>query len=134
EVGGRGGLGRGVLGGVVGVRRQNGVLTLGGAGEAIEWAVKMRRLPDEATLQKRLLSGAIDDELVRSLARKIAQFHATAETNERIASFGRFDVVARNAHENFAQSQAHVGKTVSRAVCERLRELTERALATRNAR
>src|SRR5262249_13210756 len=119
--------------GVVPVTRQNGGLTLEGAVDVVDWAVKMRLLADEGTLQKRLISGGVDDSLVRSLARAIAQFHATAETNERIASFGRFDIVARNARENFTQSEAHVGKTVSRAVFERVRELTERALQTHHA-
>src|SRR5262249_12052024 len=52
--------------GVVPVTRQDGVLTMEGTGEVVEWAVKMRRLPDEATLQRRLQSGAVDDGLLRS--------------------------------------------------------------------
>ena len=46
-----------------------------------------------------------------------------------IAAFGRFEVVAGNARENFDQSAAQVGTTLSRAVFERLRGLTEAALA-----
>src|SRR5262249_9072649 len=33
-----------------------------------------------------------------------------------------------NARENFAQTEAHVGKTVSRAVFDRLRQLTDQTL------
>src|SRR4029077_19924879 len=38
------------------------------AGEPVEWAVKMWRLPDEATLQKRLLRGDIDEVVLTKLA------------------------------------------------------------------
>src|SRR5262249_55918449 len=40
-----------------------------------------------------------------------------------------FAVVARNARENFEQAAAQVGATISRAVFDRLRALTEDALA-----
>src|SRR5262249_59921321 len=39
-------------------------------GEPVEYAVKMRRLPEDATLQKRLLRGEVDAEAGRRLARR----------------------------------------------------------------
>ena len=98
------------------------------AGEPIEWAVKMKRLPDEATLESRLERGAVSAELVAAVAKQIAAFHARAETNERIAAFGRYDVVARNALENFEQSRSQVGDSISRTVYARLQALTDGAL------
>ncbi len=98
-------------------------------GDVIEWAVKMKRLPDEATLQQRLRRGQIEVGLLRALARKVASFHARAEAGEHIAAFGRFEVVARNVRENFDQAVPQVGTTLSRDVWERLRALTEAALA-----
>ena len=69
----------------------------------VEWAVKMKRLPDEAILEKRLERGQVELGLLKALARKVASFHARAEAGEHIAAFGRFEVVARNARENFDQ-------------------------------
>ncbi|MEX0676070.1 MAG: AAA family ATPase [Pirellulales bacterium] len=106
----------------------NGV-RLEAAGEAVEWAVKMKRLADEATLESRLERGAVTIELVEAVARRIAAFHDAAETNERIAAFGRSEVVARNARDNFEQSRSHVGQTISRAVFARLVALCDEALA-----
>jgi hypothetical protein len=99
-----------------------------GQGEVVEWAVQMERLPEEATLLKRLERGEVGSDLMEALARKIAAFHACAEAGEHVAAYGRFDVVARNAHENFEQSRPQVGITLSRAVFERLDALTEAAL------
>jgi aminoglycoside phosphotransferase family enzyme/predicted kinase len=98
-------------------------------GEAIEWAVKMRRLPEEATFLERLRRGEVGVELIDSLAGKIAPFHRTAETNERIAAFGRFDCVARLVRDVFTNSAPQVGKTVSSAVFDRIRILTEQTLS-----
>lgn len=100
-----------------------------GAGPAIEWAVKMKRLPSDATLEHHLEHGDVTSEHLRALAARLANFHRHAESNERISSFGRFDVVAANARENFAQTATHVDRTVSAAVYERVRELTEAHLA-----
>jgi aminoglycoside phosphotransferase family enzyme/predicted kinase len=115
--------------GVVPVVQTESGLRLEGAGEVVEWAVKMRRLPEEATILERLQRGEVGIELVESLARKIASFHRTAETNERIAEFGRFDAVSRIVLDVHTESASQVGTTVSPTVFERIRERTEQTLS-----
>ena len=61
--------------GVVSVVQTAKGVRVEGEGEAIEWAVKMQRLPDVATLQERLRRGEVGVELVEALARRIAAFH-----------------------------------------------------------
>lgn len=99
-----------------------------GRGDAIEWAVKMQRLPDDANMESRMDHGQLDISTVADLAARIAAFHAAAEGGERIAAFGRFDVVAGNARENLEQVAPHVGATISRPVLDRLRSLVEGSL------
>jgi aminoglycoside phosphotransferase family enzyme/predicted kinase len=103
----------------------SGGYRFGGPGVAVEWAVQMKRLPADATLESRLLRGEVTPAQVRVLADRVAEFHCGAESNERISSFGRFAVVAENARENFKQAEALVGATVAPAVFERVRALTE---------
>jgi aminoglycoside phosphotransferase family enzyme/predicted kinase len=114
--------------GVVPVTRSGGSIQMEGPGDVIEWAVKMQRLPQEATLERRLQRGEVGIELVETLARQVAEFHARAEGGESIGAFGRFEVVARNARENFEQSVPQVGLTISQAVYGRLCALTVEAL------
>ena len=95
-----------------------------GSGEVVEWAVKMRRLPDEATLRAILDHGDVSHGLCEELGRRIAAFHARAERNERITELCRFENVARLARENLAESAGHVGSTVSARVFHRLAALT----------
>ncbi len=114
--------------GVVPVTIQQEKLQVEGEGEIVEWAVKMKRLPQEATLERRLLRKEVKPEAIQSLAGKIAGFHKSAASNQHIAEFGRFEIVARNALENFEQSRNQIGTTISEVVWQRLKELTEREL------
>ncbi len=97
--------------------------------EVIEWAVKMQRLPEAATLLERLRRDEVDIELVKTLAGRIASFHRVAETNERISAFGRFEVVSRNILDIFDRAAPQVGTTVGAVVFDRVKRLAETALA-----
>jgi aminoglycoside phosphotransferase family enzyme/predicted kinase len=100
-----------------------------GAGDVVEWAVQMERLPEEATILTRLERQEVEPGLMATLARRIAAFHASAERGDHIAAFGQFDVVGANARENFEQATRHLGVTLSRIVLERLKTLTEATLS-----
>jgi aminoglycoside phosphotransferase family enzyme len=104
-------------------------LRLEGPGEAIEWAVKMRRLPAEATLEKRLQQGQVSVALIEALARRLADFHQQAEAGPHIAAYGCFEVVAHNARETLAGAEPLLGKTLSQDVFTRIGELTGKLLA-----
>ncbi len=99
-----------------------------GTGEPVEWAVKMVRLPEEASLLNKLERGAVGPELIAKLAERVAEFHARAVGGPRVAESGRFEVVARNARENFEQAEPQVGITLTREAFDDLRALTEAAL------
>ncbi len=114
--------------GVVPIAENGPAVQVEGAGSVVEWAVKMHRLPEQARLDSALARDLVSRGAIESLARRIAEFHRHAERSEAITRFGRFDVVARNAYENLDQSASQVGSTVSQAVFERLRALTEESL------
>src|ERR1019366_6606409 len=90
---------------VVSVNQARDQVSFEGTGDIVEWAVKMQRLPADATLLQRLQRGEIDYLIVERLAHRIAMFHAQADAGEHIAAFGRFEIVAANARENFKQSE-----------------------------
>jgi aminoglycoside phosphotransferase family enzyme/predicted kinase len=114
--------------GVVPITDAAGRVRVEGPGDPVEWAVKMERLPQGASLQDRVRRGEAGAEAVRDLARRLAVFHAAAEGGPRVAAFARFAVVAGNARENFDQAAPLVGTTVSRPVFDRLWARTEAAL------
>jgi predicted kinase len=63
------------------------------------------------------------------LARRLARFHAEAESGGAIAAGGSFEAAARNARENLDESALQVGVTLSQFTLDRLRDRTEAALS-----
>jgi aminoglycoside phosphotransferase family enzyme/predicted kinase len=69
----------GLYRGVIAITREgDGALSLGGAGEPVEWAVEMHRFDETKTLDRLADHGAVDLALADSLARTIAAAHARA--------------------------------------------------------
>ncbi|MDP2478946.1 MAG: AAA family ATPase, partial [Candidatus Palauibacterales bacterium] len=116
---------------VVSLTLRDGGLRVGGEGDPVEYAVRMRRLAPDATALARLERGELGPGDVEHLAVRIARFHDEAPGGERIEHFGRYEVVAGNARENFEQSRSHLGHTVEAGVFERARALTEAELERR---
>ncbi len=120
----------GVYRGVVQVVRTPDGLRIGGDGEPVEWAVWMDRLPDDATLLRRLGRGAVGPGELRLLARRLARFHREADAGPRVARYARWDVVASNARDNLVAARQQVGHAVEQPVVDRLSAHTERLLAS----
>jgi aminoglycoside phosphotransferase family enzyme len=111
--------------GVVPITQTGSGLHFEGAGETQDWAVKMKRLPDSATIHERLQRGEITVTQVEALARRLASFHQGAERGKAISAFGRFEVVAQVLGDVFKDAASQVGITVSRPVFERLQRLIQ---------
>lgn len=74
---------------------------LGGAGAPIDWAVKMRRFADDATLDQMLGRGALTPEIVDALAQSVAEFHAGAAVADPEHPLATPRQVLADALENF---------------------------------
>ena len=60
-------------------------IKIGGEGEVIEYAVKMKRIPEEKIMTRLLEEGKIDKTIVDKMAKIIAEFHqktVTCKTGE----------------------------------------------------
>ena len=110
---------------VVPVVEEKGGLRIEGRGEAIEYAVKMKQLPQGRMMDVLLPRGQVTREMVARVAEKLVDFHQRAETNPEIAAFGRLDVIRQNTDENFAQTEKYIGLTIFRAKYERIRGYTD---------
>jgi uncharacterized protein len=110
---------------VVPVVKEEGGFRVEGGGKAIEYAVKMRQLPQDRMMDVLLPRGQVTPPMVASVADKLADFHQRAETNPRIAAFGGLDIVRQNCDENFAQAEKYIGLTIFRAKYERIMGYTD---------
>ncbi len=114
--------------GVVAITREDGGFAVGGAGEAVEWAVEMRRFDESQTLDHLAVAGRIDDTLADALGRAVAKAHATAPPVID-AGFGEelANIIAQNEAELaaepalFAPDAVKALSVATRAALERLR-------------
>ena len=106
---------------VVPINRSN-VIKIKGKGRTVEYAVKMKRMPQEKIMTKLLEENKVDSELIDRIAKIITEFHSKAETNRRISEFGSLAILETNWNENFDQTREFVGKTISAADFKLIRE------------
>jgi len=110
---------------VVPIVRRNGKILLGGRGDVIEYAVKMRQLPAERMMDVLLSRNQVSKEMIRTVALKVADFHERAETNEEISSYGSLTVIRTNTDENFTQTEKYIGVSISPDQYQSIKAYTE---------
>ncbi|MGH7313018.1 MAG: AAA family ATPase [Candidatus Rokuibacteriota bacterium] len=124
--------------GVEPVRRDGGRYAFVANGRIVDYAVRMRRLPDEASAEALLGRGALTHEHLSRLASRLAAFYTTAAS---APTFGSPDILRANVDENFAQVQPFVGRFLAPDTLQAVRawqlgrlERDANEFATRRAR
>ena len=79
--------------------------------EAVEYAVKMRRLPEDRMLDRLLAAGQVESRTIRAIAARIADFHASAPSKHGWA-YGSAAAIWRGVIEDIAQNQDFIGHTL----------------------
>jgi aminoglycoside phosphotransferase family enzyme/predicted kinase len=111
--------------GVVPITERDGRAVLGGEGEPIEYAVHMRRLPEDATLAAHVRRGPVAPEVLIDLGREIARFHARARRGRDVSNWAEFAPVRENCEDNFEGLAPQAGSVAP------VEELLRLELATR---
>ncbi len=111
--------------GVVPITRHGDNIRVGGEGKVIEYAVKMRHLPQEAMMDRLLVSNRVSGEMVTRVAKKLVEFHQKAETSAAISTFGNLAAITENTEENFSQTAKYIGNTISQERYQRIKNYTE---------
>ena len=107
--------------GVVDIKEQGGALHFGGPGITIDYAVHMRRLPEERMLPALLAKREITPDTMQHLARLIADFHARADTGGEIDRDGSLEVILANWQENFTQTRPFLGFPLPQEAYDKIR-------------
>ena len=110
---------------VVPIVEEKGELRIEGRGKAMEYAVKMKQLPQDRMMDVLLPRGEVTLEMVARVAEKLVSFHQKAETNQKIAAFGRLDVIRQNTDENFAQTEKYVGTSITAEQYRHIKNYTD---------
>ncbi|HUJ85545.1 MAG TPA: AAA family ATPase [Burkholderiales bacterium] len=97
---------------------------LGGEGEVIDYAVKMRRFPQDALLSRMAQAGTLGAAHIDALARGIAAFHSRVARADAAGPFGSAAEVLAPAAQNFDQIEGLLGAGADLPELERLRRWT----------
>jgi aminoglycoside phosphotransferase family enzyme/predicted kinase len=100
--------------GVVELRESPEGPIFGGNGKVIDYAVKMKRLPEERMLHRLLADGLVGENELKRIAATIGEFHRTAARGEDIDNYGSIPSIKRNWDENFQQIAEFINLTISK--------------------
>lgn len=126
-------LSHGVYDSVIEIREEGpGHFRMGGRGEAVEVAVRMRQLSDSSCLRSIILdagaAGSPPDERLASQMRRLgmslARFYELSDRSPAIDEFGMPELVAFNMEENFRQIDPFVPEVVPSEPWELIREVS----------
>lgn len=94
----------------------------------VDYAVRMRRLPQEGMLDRLAATGQLTTDHVLDIARQMALFHTNTEHHRDLDHYGRLDSIAAPIRQNFQQMQRYIDTCLPRARFERLRDYSENFL------
>jgi uncharacterized protein len=81
---------------------------INGSGTPVEYGVKMKQFPQEALLSAMFDRGELTAQHMQDLAKEVAKFHAQADINDHIRSYGTVEKVRQAFDENYDQSAGFV--------------------------
>ena len=114
---------------VVAIVSASGEFKVEAEGEIVDYAVKMRRLPEEGMMTPMLARGGVTSAQIADLGRRIAEFHAATERNDATDELGGLKTITLNWRENFEQTEAYIGRTVTQQQFDEIRRFANRTLA-----
>jgi uncharacterized protein len=94
-------------------KSKDGKISINGEGEVIEYAVKMKQMDPNATMNLMLTKNNVTKETINLLAEKIFNFHKIAPTNEKISYYGNLEIIQFNWDENFEQTEKYKENIIS---------------------
>ena len=119
----------GVYRGVVRVVQDSrGRFRVGGRGDVVDYAVRMKRLPQDRMMDVLLEKDAVDFDMVGRVAARLAELHREAERGPRISRAGGYATQRRNWRENLDSAHGFIGRTLTEARYKRIDAFAEATL------
>jgi aminoglycoside phosphotransferase family enzyme len=110
--------------GIVKITKEGNQFLLDGKGELMEYAVKMKQIPEEFLLDKLLEKKQVTSKMIEGVSEKLVSFYFAAETNDRIKSFAKPERVKQDTDENFEQTEKYIEVTIPKEVYEEVKNRT----------
>jgi aminoglycoside phosphotransferase family enzyme len=116
--------------GVVKITKDDDRILLDGRGEVVEYAVKMKQIPEEFLMDKLLKKGQVTPRMIEAVSERLARFYSTAETSDVIKGFAKPERIKQDTDENFEQTEKYTDLTIGKDVYTEIRDRTNQFLRT----
>ncbi len=110
---------------VVPIVSHQGRIYLGGNGEVIEYAVKMKFLPADRMMDRLLPQNLVTKDMVADVAGKLAAFHGQAKTSADIGGYGKTEAIKVNSDENFDQTEKYIDISIPDQTFRKIKAYTD---------
>lgn len=110
--------------GVTRITQEGDRVSLDGQGKLIEYAVKMKQIPEEFLMDRLLEKNQVTPQMIEAVSEKLVRFYLTAETNDRIKSFAKPERLKQDTDENFQQTEKYIGITIPMEVYKEIKNRT----------
>jgi aminoglycoside phosphotransferase family enzyme/predicted kinase len=111
---------------VVPIYKTTSGFSFNGEGEIVEYAVKMKELPDGWFLSELLEENLVGEKEINRMISTLHRFYQSETPTPEIEQWGTPEKLKISTDENFAQVESFVGKTISSAAFEAIRHFTNR--------
>lgn len=111
---------------VASIVRREGQIHIGGKGETIEYAVKMKQLPREQMMDSLLPLNRVTEDMVVNVAEKLAAFHDKAVTSPEISAYGKLETIMTNTEENFTQTEKYIDISIPSSRYQHIKAYTDK--------
>lgn len=111
---------------VASIVRREGQIHIGGKGETIEYAVKMKQLPREQMMDSLLPLNRVTEDMVVNVAEKLAAFHDKAVTSPEISAYGKLETIMTNTEENFTQTKKYIDISIPSSRYQHIKAYTDK--------
>lgn len=95
------------------IEDKEGILHLSNGNNIIEYAVEMKKIPEERMLYRLLEAGKVRKDDVQRVGKYLAEVYRKIPSDEKSRAFGGLDVISTNVIENFDQTRTYVGGPVT---------------------
>jgi aminoglycoside phosphotransferase family enzyme len=117
--------------GIVKVTYDGHCISFNGLGEVVEYAVKMKQIPEEFLMDRLLREGKVTTNMIEAISEKLAQFYSKAETNDEIKGFAKPDRIKQDTDENFEQTEKYINLTIEKETYLKIKDKTNEFLKKR---
>lgn len=99
--------------------------TFAATGHVVEYALKMRRLAADCTLEALSLRGEVPPSTIEALAHRLVTFHHAYRVPDPAEHFGTLTHVRQDWQENFSQTLEYTDQTISHSDYDQVRHMVE---------